>query len=159
MKPETKLAPQRGIRRYEVPMLLDELDYSTLLDSEITQVKQAIAKGESIYGYIPGKGFQFVLNNYHILAQVGALERAWVPAYLHSSHFDPVPLALLQEVFDTCDRDKLQKYFPIYVGDHFSRGERFSLFRGCAGPEHRKGMSWTSSLDKAIWYAAHHAAY
>lgn len=21
------------------------------------------------------------------------------------------------------------------------------------------GMSWTASLDKAIWYAAHHAAY
>jgi hypothetical protein len=140
-------------------MLLDKLDCSALLDAEIAQIKQAIANGEPFYGYIPGKGLQFVLNNYRVLAQLGALERAWVPAYLHASHFKDAPLSVLQEVFDTCNRDKLQEHFPIYVGDHFSRGERFSLFRGCAGPEHRKGMSWTSSLDKAIWYAAHLAAY
>jgi len=34
-----------------------------------------------------------------------------------------------------------------------------TLFRGCAGPVHSWGMSWTSSLDKAIWYAAHHAEF
>jgi hypothetical protein len=118
-----------------------------------------MVKGEPFYGYIPSKGFDFILKNYRELASLGALERSWVPAYLHASHFNAVPLAELQGIFDTCDRDKLQEYFPIYVGDHFSNGERFSLFRGCAGPEHRKGMSWTSSLDKAIWYAAHHAAY
>jgi hypothetical protein len=140
-------------------MLLDELDYSKLLESQVAHVKRAIEIGEPFGGYIPGKAFEFVLANYRHLAKLGTLEINWMPAYLHASHFNAVSLSALQEVFDTCNRHILQNSFPIYVGDHFSRGERFSLFRGCAGPEHRKGMSWTSSLDKAIWYAAHHAAY
>jgi hypothetical protein len=138
---------------------LDELNCSGLLKSEAAHVKRAIENGEPFIGYIPSKAFEFVLRNYRRLAELRVLERNWVPAYLQASQFDAVPLAVLQEVFDSCNRRVLQEHFPIYVGDHFSRGERFSLFRGCAGPEHRKGMSWTSSLDKAIWYAAHHAAY
>jgi len=140
-------------------MLLGELDCSTLLGSEAAQVKEAIERRDEFIGYIPSKALEFILRNYRLLAELRALEMNWVPAYLHASHFNAVPLSVLQEVFDTCNRDTLQEHFPIYVGDHFSRGERFSLFRGCAGPEHRMGMSWTSSLDKAIWYAAHHAAY
>ena len=140
-------------------MLLDELDCSSLQGSEADHVKRAIEKREDFIGYIPSMAFKFILQNHRRLADLHVLERNWVPAYLHASQLNAVPLSVLQDVFDTCDRHTLQEHFPIYVGDHFSRGERFSLFRGCAGPEHRKGMSWTSSLDKAIWYAAHHAAY
>ena len=32
-------------------------------------------------------------------------------------------------------------------------------FEVVPGPDHTLGMSWTSSLDKAIWYAAQHAMY
>jgi hypothetical protein len=141
-------------------MLLENLDFSSLHESESAQVKAAISIGNEFIGYIDSaKTFQFVLKNYRRLAEMGGLERNWVPAYLHASNFEAVPLSELQDVFDACNRDTLQEQFPIYVGDHFSNGERFSLFRGCAGPQHRKGMSWTSSLDKAIWYAAHHAKY
>ena len=140
-------------------MSFDKCDFSTLSESERAHVIQAIERAETFTGYIPGKAFQFVLANYKPLAEMKVLEVNWMPAYIHASHFRDVPLRQLQDVFDTCRKDVLQEQFPIYVGDHFSRGERFSLFRGCAGPDHRMGMSWTSSLDKAIWYAAHHAAY
>ena len=89
-------------------------------------------------------------------------------AYYFVSSFQHVPLSLLRDIFDACDKEVLQRDFPIPVGvhledeTHFSQfrwnQRRHSLFRGCAGSEHRMGMSWTSSLDKAIWYAAHHAA-
>jgi len=136
------------------------LDYSGLLDTEVKAIEQAISagKGEGIYGYIPSKGFGFVLRNYKRLANLGILEQNWMTAYLHSSHFKDVPLSLLQEVFDTCDRAILQKHYPIPDLPRLS-GDRFSLFRGCAGPDHRMGMSWLTSLDQAIWYAAHHVAY
>jgi hypothetical protein len=136
------------------------LDYSGLLDTEIEGIEQALStgRGGTITGYIPDKKLGFVLRNYRRLAELGVLEPNWMSAYLHASHFNDVPLSSLQDVFDTCDKKILQKDYPIpdipYLG-----GGRFSLFRGCAGPDHRMGMSWLTSLDKAIWYAAHHAAW
>lgn len=141
-------------------MPLDKLDFSSLHESEATQVKAAISREEEFVGYIgAANAFSFVLKNYRRLAEIRVLEKNWVPAYLHASNFEAVSLSELQNIFDACNRDTLQDQFPIYTGDHFSNGERFSLFRGYAGPQHRKGMSWTSSLDKAIWYAAHHAEF
>jgi hypothetical protein len=122
-------------------------------------VKDAISEGRDFYGYIPEKGLKFIINNFKSLSSIGALEQNWMQAYTHASHFEDIPLDLIQEIFKLCDKKILQENYPVYVGDHFSNGERFSLFRGCAGPIHKKGMSWTSSLDKAIWYAAHHAEY
>ncbi|CAN1211569.1 Cytosolic protein [Tumidithrix helvetica PCC 7403] len=116
-------------------------------------------EGASIYGFIPEKGLDFIVKNFRALSSIGVLEQNWMDAYTHASNFEDIPLDLMQEIFDTCDRELLQKNYPIYVGDHFNNGERFSLFRGCAGLIHKKGMSWTSSLDIAIWYAAHHAEY
>lgn len=140
-------------------MRVDSLDWSELSENECAQVRGAMERSERFHGYIPSKAFRFILGNYQQLARLKILETNWMPAYVHSSHFADIPLDLLKAVFDACDRKALQKEYPIEVGDHFSRGERFSLFRGCAGPQHRKGMSWTGSLDKAIWYAAHHVAY
>ncbi|MBD2072341.1 hypothetical protein H6F86_00130 [Phormidium sp. FACHB-592] len=138
---------------------IQDIDFVDLTYEESSQVRSSILKGENFYGYIPEKGFSFIVKNFKILSSIGILEQNWFLAYTHSSHFEDVSLDLVQEIFDTCDRKILQEKYPIYVGDHFSNGERFSLFRGCAGPIHKKGMSWTSSLDKAIWYAAHHAEH
>jgi hypothetical protein len=112
----------------------DVLDWSRLSQPESAHVVRAIAQGEDFFGYIPEKAFEFILANYRQLAQQKILERNWMLAYLHASHFADIPLGLLQDVFDACERDVLQKHYPIYVGDRFSNGERFSLFRGCAGP-------------------------
>jgi hypothetical protein len=134
-------------------------DYSSLLDADAARVKHALSLGDhhQIVGYIPEKALQFVLSNYKQLSDHGILEQNWMQAYLHASNFNDVPLALLQQVFDTCDKNILQTHYPMPTISRLS-GHRFSFFRGCAGPEHRMGMSWLTSLDKAIWYAAHHAA-
>lgn len=139
---------------------MDELDCSSLTDAEIESVKRAIARGEKcITAHIPDKALEFVLRNYGLLSKLGVLELSWMQAYVHASHFNHIPLASLQKVFDACNRQILQEHYPIPGRGRFSSGERFSLFRGCAGPDHRMGMSWLHSLDKAIWYAAHHVAY
>lgn len=135
------------------------IDYSTLNELQIDCVRNAISAGEEFYRYIPEVGFQFILSNYKTLAKLGVLERNWMLAYTHESHFAATSMSQLQCVFDACSKEVLQKFYPICAGDDFSNGERFSLFRGCAGPNHRRGFSWTASLDKAIWYAAHHAEY
>jgi hypothetical protein len=133
-----------------------------LTASEADAVRVAISQGEEadVVSCIPGKALQFTLANYLQLAALRVLERNWMAAYVHAQAPDlaHVPLNQLKTVFDACDRDILQKDCPIYGGDRQSNWQRFSLFRGCAGPDHRKGMSWTSSLDKAIWYASHHVA-
>jgi hypothetical protein len=137
---------------------MDGLDYSDLDEADIEWVEKAFAArdGENIASYIPDKKFKFVLRNYKRLAELEILVRNWMTAYLHESHLNDVPLSTLQDVFNTCDKAVLQQYYPIPAIPRLS-GERFSLFRGCAGPDHRMGMSWLTSIDKAIWYATHHA--
>ena len=138
---------------------MQTLDYSLLSDSDAEAVRGALSRGEQcIAGYIPSSArLPFVVRNYRQLSDLGVLEENWTTAYLHASHFSDVPLSLLRELFDACDKRILQQRYPIPTLPYLC-GERFSLFRGCAGPNHRKGMSWLTSLDKAIWYAAHHAA-
>jgi hypothetical protein len=70
--------------------------------------------------------------------------------------FQFIGLEKIKAVFDACDRKRLLELKPI--GAVPANG-RLTLFRGCAGPVHSKGMSWTPSLDKAIRYAAHHAEF
>ncbi len=143
----------------EAAKLLEKLDFSGLSKDEVKSVSISFIKGEMFVGYIPANAFDFVLRNSEVLFEPGILEDNWMQAYTHASHFEEVPLEKLQSLFDLCDKDVLQQNYPIPNVDHFSKGQRLSLFRGCAGPEHRMGMSWTLSLDKAIWYAAHHAEF
>lgn len=138
---------------------IERVNFSGLDSQEINKVKNAIQEARDFFGYIPAKGLEFIIENFKPLSAMGVLEESWMQAYIHASHFDNFSLDLIHEIFITCDKNKLQQKYPIYVGDHFCNGKRFSLFRGCAGPNHKNGMSWTSSLDKAIWYATHHAEH
>jgi hypothetical protein len=139
--------------------MVHQVDYSELTDTDIKRVEHAMSTGDGkqLSGYIPEKKLGFVLRNYMQLAELGILEPNWMMAYTHASNFGGVSLSLLQEIFDACDKNILQQDYPLPPLTRLD-GHRFSLFRGCAGPEHRMGMSWVPSLDKAIWYAAHHAA-
>ena len=65
----------------------------------------------------------------------------------------------LKKVFDVCDKEKLQKMYPIPSYNNNGKTEYLSLFRGCAGSNHRMGMSWTSSMMKALHYAARHKEF
>jgi hypothetical protein len=94
-----------------------------------------------------------------MLAALGALEAPWLDAYVHASHFREQGVSVVKSVFDACNRDRLRMLKPLGETLTLERGGRLTLFRGCAGPVHSMGMSWTPSLDKAIWYAAHHVEY
>ncbi len=136
--------------------LIDTLDFSSLSEAKASAVRLAIKRSENFYGYIPLEGLEFIIRNYRQLAALEVLEDPWLDAYVHASHFNSHGVHILRSVFDACDRQRLRSLKPL--GDVVNANGRVTLFRGCAGPVHSMGMSWTSSMDKAIWYAAHHAA-
>lgn len=91
-----------------------------------------------------------------MLVTLGVLEASWLDAYVHASHLNDYGEVVVKKLFDECDRARLIEPKPLRLPASL---ERTTLFRGCAGPMHTLGMSRTPSLDKAIWYAAKHAAY
>lgn len=135
------------------------IDYSGLGPGDAEAVAAAIDRRENFYGYIGSRAFDFILRNVAALRDLGVLEEAWLDAYIFQSHFADHGLEIVKAVFDACDRSRLQTMKPIDAAISIAKSGRVSLFRGCAGPVHHMGMSWTSSLDKAIWYAAPKAAY
>lgn len=135
------------------------MDFGSIPAAEAAKAAAAIARGENFYGYMGSEAFDFIIRNVDALRAAGALEEAWLDAYIFKSHFQDYSLATIKAVFDACDPGRLRSLKPLDSPLDLSRSGRISLFRGCAGPEHRKGMSWTTSLDKAIWYGAHKAAY
>tara|TARA_A100001391_G_scaffold199804_2_gene183435 strand:+ start:1876 stop:2448 length:573 start_codon:yes stop_codon:yes gene_type:complete len=135
------------------------IDYSTLEHRDALAVAAALDRRENFCGYIPSQAFDFILLNASALRQQGALEEAWLDAYLNQSHFADHGFDVVKAVFDMCDRSRLRAGKANDDPVAIARSGRVSLFRGCAGPVHHMGMSWTASLDKAIWYAAHKAAY
>ena len=140
-------------------VLIKQLDFQLLSASAAYDVQRAIADGKPFVGYIPADGLAFVLRNFQALAELHALEEAWLSAYVFASNYEGYGLTAIKAVFDACRREKLLELGPIVATPMTIRQGRISLFRGCVGPTHSMGMSWTSSLDKAIWYAAHHRDY
>ena len=132
------------------------LDFAGIDLGDARKVRDAIARGEDFHGYVPSESFGFIVRNYRVLAALGALEAAWLDAYVHASHFDGVGPHMLRAIFDACDRVRLLALKPLGDAVALAQNGRMTVFRGCAGPIHHKGLSWTPSLDKAIWYAAHH---
>ena len=144
----------------EVEAAARELQLPGMCPEDAVRVHRAHAKGESITGYMDNDlALRAVMLNWECLQRRGTLEISWMTAYMHADHFADIALDELQQMFDRCDRAALKGRYPIPKGDHFSNGQRFSLFRGVAGPNHRMGMSWTWSLDKAIWYATQHVEH
>lgn len=134
---------------------MEMLDFSGIEESDARHVRVAIRRGDNFHGYIPANALDFIVRNYRTLARLQALESAWLDCYVHSSNFSIYGVETIKKIFDACDRQLLRTLKPVTM----IAGERATLFRGCAGPIHTLGMSWTSSLDKAIWYAAHHSAH
>lgn len=137
----------------------DAFDWTAIDERDQPAVRAAIARGDNFHGYVPSQSFAFILANVCALAAASVLEAAWADAYIHASHFNDTDLDTLAGVFEACDRQRLRALKPLGDLAIVARNGRMSVFRGCAGPVHRMGMSWTPSLDKAIWYAAKHAAY
>lgn len=155
----TGCAPHRAEAAAATSLSTEGLDVTGLSEPDANRVRTAIAKGDNFHCYIPSESLEFIIRNYRRLASLKALEAAWLDAYVHASHFNAYGVEALKAVFDACDRDRLLELKPLGDLGSLVRGGRVTLFRGCAGPVHNMGMSWTPSLDKAIWYAAHHAEF
>ncbi|APO75216.1 hypothetical protein AM571_CH02407 [Rhizobium etli 8C-3] len=129
-------------------------DFTGLSADEARGFRQAIEVGDDLHWRFRERSTDFIVRNCAKLAEVDRLESYWLSTYLHTSHFEHIGFDNLKAVFDACDRTKLQER-SVPVSNGIST-ERISLFRGCAGPVHTRGMSWTTSLDKAIYYATWH---
>lgn len=145
--------------KHTIPIDSFTMNYSILDNDAANNVRNAINSNEAFYGYIPENGMQFIVENYETLASIGHLEKNWIQAYLKSNNLNNIPLEILKKIFDACDREQLQKLYPIPDATNSSKTECWNLFRGCAGINHRMGMSWTTSMSKALWYAAWHKVH
>jgi hypothetical protein len=133
-------------------------DFAGLSDEEIQAYLRAINGGNDLRRQFGESSLDFIVRNYVKLAQIGELEKSWLSSYVFTSRFQDVGFDKLKAIFDACDRSRLQAHHLCVPADEGISTERISLLRGCAGPVHTPGMSWTTSLDKAIFYAAWHAS-
>jgi hypothetical protein len=109
---------------------LERLDFAGLTERDANEVRNAIGRGENFHGYIPAESLGFIIRNYRILAPMGALEAAWLDAYVHSSHFCEHGLSVVKSVFDACNRDRLCILKPLGQALTFEKEGRLTLFRG-----------------------------
>jgi hypothetical protein len=98
-----------------------------------------------------------IWRNAGLLLKLGIYETALFEAYtggnINQRHWS---LFRLHQLFHLADRDKMRA-----AGDPLPGTGPFVLYRGVAGlPRHRRvrGFSWTSSLEKATWFANRFAA-
>ena len=139
--------------------LMSALNFAVIPEENLDSVKNAINNRENFHGYCPEECFDFIIENARVLAKIGILEGAWLQSYVHKSHFADYDFETIREVFELCDRQRLIALKPFSSRMSNFRNDRAILYRGCAGPNHTFGMSWTPLLEKAIWYAARHADY
>jgi hypothetical protein len=97
-------------------------------------------------------GLRVVLDNPHALKDRGIYEQCLVFAYTDcrvNHHW--LPESQLRGLFEIADREKL-----LAAGDPFPNEGEFRLYRGIAGHGRARrplGISWTSSLAIACWFA------
>ena len=94
----------------------------------------------------------FVFDNMQVLKEKEKYEEALLDAYVGTRtnwHF--WSLDVLEMMFTVADSEKLAQ-----AGDPIPDRQLFTLYRGVGGNGKARrvtGFSWTSSLDKAIWFA------
>jgi hypothetical protein len=95
---------------------------------------------------------QIIAQNINSLKHRGLYEKGLLEAFI-GTRLNNVrhPFKSILRLFSLADKDKLRA-----AGDEFPKPGPSKLYRGVAGrePDRRvKGISWTASLDIAIWYA------
>ncbi len=95
---------------------------------------------------------KFVADNMHRLIARGTYEKCLLSAYMgtrtNHSHWSKNYLEML---FLAANRQKL-----LMAGDKLPDGDEFILYRGVSGTGNKRrirGISWTSDLDRAKWFA------
>jgi hypothetical protein len=94
----------------------------------------------------------FVEINSELLQERGIYEASLLKAYIASkTNTHGYPWSTLKQMIECCDRAKL-----LAAGDPLPDPRPFTLYRGVAGKARDRrvrGISWTGTLDKAVWFA------
>lgn len=103
-------------------------------------------------GYEDHCMFALVRGNTKILIEKGMYEAALVAAISHPkrNNFDWSPSFLYSALY-MADKDKIRA-----ITDPIPEGDKFTLYRGVAGPRYRRfarSISWTDDFDVAAWFA------
>lgn len=99
------------------------------------------------------QALDIVLLNARALRDRGIYEEALLEAYIGTrANWSRWSVKDLRQLFKMADREKL-----LAAGDPLPPGDTFTLYRGVSGAPRRrrpKGLSWTSSPEKAEWFAS-----
>ena len=132
-----------------------ELDLSRIDESLIDLAKEDWAKGdiEGVLIRMPNtRGLAFVSDNIPILREYGLFEKALISAYVRTrTNWSFWPFSEIRYLFSIADRKKL-----IEAGDPLPGDGPFTVYRGVSGrgvARRIRGISWTSSMERAIWFA------
>jgi len=99
------------------------------------------------------KKMAFVVDNHAQLKKMEIFEKALLEAYVstNGNNFN-ISSEVINLLFATADKQKL-----FYIGNPLPEDKNiYKLYRGVSGngsARRKYGISWTGSLDKAIWFA------
>ena len=97
---------------------------------------------------------ELVRNNAETLRARGLFERALLAAFIETNHVDWSFLDL-KNLFKAANPERLRA-----ADDPLPGPKPFALYRGMAGKGRRRrirGLSWTSAIDQARWFAQERA--
>jgi hypothetical protein len=132
-----------------------DLDLSRIDESLIDLAKEDWAEGD-IEGVLSKmsntEGPAFVSENIQILRKCGLFEKALIIAYISTrTNWKGWSLGYIRYLFFSADRKKL-----IEAGDPLPGDGPFTVYRGVSGRgamRRIRGISWTTSIEKGIWFA------
>lgn len=138
--------------RYRIPLNLTLiapiLHESALEEIEVGNVSGFLGKSE----YGNQHTLTIVHQNIDALKERGLYEKALIDAFIDSrTNNHQWPARELEALFQFADRERLRA-----AGNRLPNPGPFTLYRGVAGraPSRRvRGLSWTSSFDRAKWFA------
>jgi len=132
-----------------------DLNLSTVEPQLIELAKKALAEGNifGVMGYMPNTSrLAFVVDNFPVLKERGVYEEALLDAYTGTrTNFSRWSFDLINYLFELADRKKL-----LECGEPLPGDGPFTVYRGVSGrgaARRIRGMSWTGSIERAIWFA------
>jgi hypothetical protein len=135
--------------------LMENVNLCTVEPQLIEDAKESLAQNDILgaMACMPySRQLAFVCDNYPPLRKAGVYEKALLNAYTgirtNLSEWSP---GVINFLFGLADRKKL-----IEAGDPLPGEGPFTIYRGVGGrgaARRIRGISWTASLERAIWFA------
>jgi hypothetical protein len=98
------------------------------------------------------RNLRFVWDNFPILKERGFYEVALLHSWtITRTNYSGWPVSAIEFLFQIADRKRLRE-----AGDPLPGDGPFTVFRGVSGNGAKRrvrGISWTASLERAVWFA------